>query len=66
MKERMRKVTTEDKCEDCNNEAEHVALLENEEDYTKSYTKKLCSRCLKSCSYAVIDSWTLDEWKSKD
>ena len=59
-------MTTEDKCEDCNREANLVALLENEEDYTKSYTKKLCDRCISNYIHSVIETWTLDEWKSTE
>lgn len=56
---------SEDPCEVCGQEHEFIVLMEGEEDWAKSETKKLCGNCLHEAK-GVIEAWTLTEWKNQE
>lgn len=55
----------EDKCEKCPNQHEYIVLVEDDYDYTKLHTIKLCGNCLHN-EHGVIEAWTLTEWRNHD
>lgn len=58
----------DDKCknyDECGNKPVFYAMVENDDDPTKSHIEQLCETCAYE-NKAVIDTWTSKEWDDED